>query len=349
MNKPLVSIIIVTYNQADYLATCLDSVLQNSYANFEVIVVDSNSADGSQEILQKWQKKTPQKFKLVLAKNNLGYAAGNNLAVQQAKGKYLFLLNADTQVTKHFLKPLVSKAETNLEIAACQPAVYLLKQPHKLNLTGKVAHYLGFDWLRDYQAAKLPQAGPIVSISGCGVLLRKTAFKQAHGLAANYFLYYEDSDLSWRLRLLGFKLWFVPESKIYHDYKFKPVTTNLAFQTKLFFCERNRLLTILKNYQLKTLWLLLPMIIIGEIAMMVYASLSGWGVAKLKTWPAVITQLNTLLRQRRKIQALRQVNDQQIMQKFHSRLGFIYADHLVVKYLLNPVLSAYYQLIKILV
>ena len=218
MKTPLVSCIVLTHNSAAYIKKCLEALKNISYPSVEILVVDNNSTDSTLKILSKFSNSVTIFSRDV----NDGYAGGHSFGIKKAKGYYLFLLNPDTIVTKNFLQPLVRKLQRNKMIAACQPIVYLMSSKKIINLTGKVTHFLGLDWLRDYQEVKARKSGEIISISGSGILLRKSALDQVGGFDHEYFMYYEDSDLSWRLRITGYSLWYCAESIIFHDYKFIP-------------------------------------------------------------------------------------------------------------------------------
>ncbi|MDP2860600.1 MAG: glycosyltransferase family 2 protein, partial [bacterium] len=265
-SKPLVSIIVLTYNSQRHIRPCLTALFKTKYEDFEVIVVDNASADETIEIVKKEFPKT----RLFLNKTNLGYAAGNNLAVEKTRGSLVAFINPDTTVSPGWLEPLVSAIEP-AKIAACQPKILLSKEKHLLNGTGKTTNFLGFDWLTDYQKKdKQMKVREITSFSGSAVLTKKEIFLSLSGFDEDFFMYGEDSDLSWRMRLSGFKILFTPESVVYHEYKYKPEEHIQKASKKFYLLERNRIVTLLKNYSLKTLILLLPVFLFMEVGMNIY-------------------------------------------------------------------------------
>ncbi|CAN5268911.1 glycosyltransferase family 2 protein [soil metagenome] len=340
MKNPLVSCIVLTYNSEKYIKNCLIALEKITYPNVEILLVDNLSTDSTLSIV----KKFASKIKVLANTENNGYAGGHNFGVQNAGGKYIFLLNPDTTVTPNFLQPLVEKMENDSRVAACQPLVYLSGKSHRINLSGKVTHYLGFDWLRDFEATVVRQSGEILSFSGSGVLLRSDALKKVGGLDASYFMYYEDTDLSWRLRMQGFILWYCSESVVTHDYKFIPDEKYQSLHQKLFWAERNRIYTLFKNYELSTLVLLVPIFILMELGLLVYFATKGWFGVKVKSYKSLWTARNKLKIARSHVQKLRKRNDREVIQDFKSQIDFSLFKHPVVNFILNPILFVYWKL-----
>ncbi|MEP7167011.1 MAG: glycosyltransferase family 2 protein [Candidatus Woesebacteria bacterium] len=339
MKKPLVSCIVVTYNSEKYIKKCLQVLGKVTYFPIEIIVVDNGSTDNTIPIAQK----SSSLVHVYLNSENTGYAGGHTLGISKAKGMFVFLLNPDTTVTPTFLEPLVELIEKNSRIAAVQPLVYLDKSPKKINLSGKVTHYLGFDWIRDYESTIVRSSGEILSFSGSGVLLRVQALQKVGGLDRSYFMYYEDSDLSWRLRMLGYSIYYCAESRIYHDYKFLPDEEYQAARKKLFWAERNRLYTYFKNYSARTLLILLPIFLLMESALLVYFATKGWLVVKLHTYVSIWECRKSLFDSRRRTQKQRRNSDHVLTRNFESKIEFKLFDHPFMKYVLNPILLMYWK------
>jgi GT2 family glycosyltransferase len=345
MKSPLVSIILVTHNSDEYLNQCLKSIFSITYSNFEVIIFDNNSADDTKKIVEKFSNSFSKNIISVLNKDNLGYARANNLAVELSNGEFIFIINPDTHVDKGFLEPLVSEIQKK-NVSAVQPLVYLFDKK-TINLSGKVTHFLGFDWLKDFNQTIVPIAQQIFSFSGSGILINKRDFLSINGFDEQFFMYYEDSDLSWKLNLIGKKILFTPKSVLYHDYKYIPQEKYQPLKRKLFFIERNRLQTIFKNYSFKTLLLLSPAIIFMEIGMVTFAIIDGWGFTKLKTYLSIMQNFSTLNSNRKFIQKKRSISDNIIIQNFKSRITFEKFSNPIIRYFVNPVLDLYIRIIKV--
>lgn len=343
MKQPLVTIIIVTFNSAEYLEKCLNSIEKNKYLNFEIIVIDNGSSDETINILRQFKK-----VKVFDAKENLGYAGANNLGMTKAEGNFVFFLNPDTLVDKNFLSAAMKPMIENENVAAVQPLVYLFDKK-TINLSGKVTHFLGYDWIRDYKAEKVAREGRIWSMSGSGVLVRRSTFEKVGGFDDFYFMYYEDTDLSWKFNLIGKKIVFTPRSILYHDYKYLPKEDYQPLVRKLFYIERNRLVTLLKNYSWRSLLIVLPALIITEFMILILALWQGWISTKLKTYFSILQNWSLIMEKRQKTQSLRTVNDKLISKHFQSALLFEKFKNPLVEFFVNPFLEFYWNFFKKLI
>lgn len=342
MNNPLISVIIVTYNSDEYLRDCLESLFRVTYKNLEIHIIDNNSKDKTRGIINSFRKRISHIF----LDANVGYAGANNIGIKNANGEFVFLLNPDTKVDIHIFDNLLKAFRNNANMVVGQPVVYLMKDPKRLNCTGKVTHFMGFDWVRDYKKITYPREGEIMSFSGCGVMIKKSVFTVTKAFDPNYTMYYEDSDLSWRLRLFGYKLMFVPSAIMYHDYKYIPVERYQTLKSKLFYNERNRIMTFYKNYSMRTIVLLLPSALFLEFCMVVYALSGGWFIEKIKGYISIIALRHSLQKNRVFVQKNRIVSDREITRNFMSTLNMEIYNNGAVKLFINPMLSCYWGLVK---
>ncbi len=171
------------------------------------------------------------------------------------------------------------------------------------------------------------------------------ALKKVGGLDESYFMYYEDSDLGWRLRMAGFLLWYCSASVIFHDYKFIPDEKNQSISQKLFWAERNRLYTIFKNYSVSTLILISPALFLMELALLFFFTIKGWLGVKLRTYASLWSHRSELLASRKKVQSTRVLEDRAVIEQFESKIEFSLFKNPLVSYLLNPLLFIYWKLI----
>lgn len=340
--EDLVSIIVVTFNSEKYIAECLEAIYKTRYQKFEVIVVDNKSSDNTTEIVERKFPKT----RIMKSGANLGYGGGNNLGAKEAKGKYLAIINPDIQVSKDWLSPLVTAIKSD-KTAVCQPKIMLAKNKYHFNLTSKTTHFLGFEWPADYQKRDYQmKEQEITSFSGSALLIKKEIYEESGGFDDSFFMYFEDGDLSWRSRLLGYKILFVPRSVVYHDYKYNPDENIQTSSSKFYHLERNRLLMMLKNYSFKTLILILPAAIFIELGMNFYFLSHGWGFNKFKGYLWIIRNLRPILIRRINIQKERKISDRKLSQNFKGKIEFKEFSTPLLNYCANPILGLYWNAVK---
>lgn len=345
INSPLVSIMVVTYNSQNYIKACLEKLFKTKYPKFEIIVVDNASSDKTIEII----KKKFVKVRIIQNKKNLGYAGGNNLGVKNAKGNLVAFINPDTQVLPEWLKPLVNTIQSP-RTAACQPKIMLLQDKKLICATGKISNFLGFETLSNYKDKDFSmKIKEITSFSGSAVLIKKDIYKKLGGFDDQFFMYYEDGDLSWRIRLSGYNIKMVPESVVYHEYKFQPDEEYQKEKNKFYLLERNRMLMILKNYSTKTIFMILPVLILMEMGMCYYFLRKGWWREKGKEYLWLISNLSKILNKRKINQKNRKTKEREIVQNFTGRLEFKEINNSVLKYFANPFFAYYWEFAKKLI
>ena len=255
----MISIIIVGYNSLKYLDDCLSSLFESSYKNFEVIFVDNNSKDSSMSFI----KKAFSTVEIIESKKNLGFAGGNNLGIKKAlknKSEYIFLLNPDTIIDKDCLEKLINKADDRTIL---QPLILLHENSKKTNLintTGGYLNFLGFSYCSDYRLdKKMAKEKDIAIASGAAVFIPAEILRKIGLFDESFFMYHEDVDLFWRARLFGHNIKLLPNALVWHKYSFS------KNNKKIFYVERNRLLFLYKNFELKYWILILPIFIFNEI------------------------------------------------------------------------------------
>ncbi len=232
--KPKISIIIVHYRVKKVLFNCLESISAHKpKASFEIIVVDN---DETKKIQKDLTKQFPL-VKYIKSPGNLGYAAGNNLGAKTAKGKYLFILNPDTQILPGSIDKLVKFLEKNKSVAVVAPlllnhrhkpyplqgtsiltplkGVFALSFINKLFPNNPVSKNYWSNW---QDKTKLNQPRQVDVVPGSAFLIRKSIFNKLKGFDENFFLYFEESDLGKRLTDKGYKLFILPQAKIIHHW-----------------------------------------------------------------------------------------------------------------------------------
>ncbi len=309
------SIIIVTYNSRDYLKPCLDSVLAELAAADEVIVVDNASTDGSAEFVAEQYPEVR-----LIRNENTGYAGGNNRGAEIASGDYLVFLNPDTIVMPGALSALVASLTTSQEYALSTACIVFMDRPEVINTCGNTIHYTGLTYCRGAGRPVGDYAMPaeVDAVSGAAFAIRREVFEQLGGFDERFFMYVEDTDLSLRARLAGYRCLYVPDAVVKHDYRpaYSP--------NKAFYLERNRHLMLLKNLSRRTCLQLLPGLALSEVVTGGYLLLKGpgyWGT-KLRAYRWLWQHRGTILGESQRVQILRQGNDRDVIGQMTHRLEF---------------------------
>lgn len=248
------SIIIVNWNTQDLLKQCLKSVeadLAASKLNTEILVVDNASTDNSTQMIKE------QFPGVILIENqeNVGFAAANNQAIEQSSGRYILLLNSDTEVKPRALQLLCNHLDVNPQVGAA--GSQLLNPDDTLQtscypfptLSRELWRLLHLDVLWSYGVYHMANwdvdtPREVEVIQGASLLLRRAALDQVGLLDDRYFMYTEEVDLCYRLRQGGWQLFWVPKSKVVHygGQSTKQVPTKMflcLYQSKLIFLRKH--------------------------------------------------------------------------------------------------------------
>ena len=265
--EPLVSVVVVLHDALPYLPPFVVALARQTYRNFETIIVDNASTDGSAAYIARMMPDAT----LIRLPTNGGFAAGNNAALPHCHGTYLALLNPDTEPEPTWLSALVAALEADPTIGLATAKIVLTDDRATINTCGNEVHIAGFATCRglDAPTTAYTEAEDIAAVSGAAFIIRHGLMERLGGFDESFFMYVEDTDLSWRALLLGARCRFVPASVVAHRY------TLMLGAEKMFYLERNRMQMLLKCYRVRTLFLLAPALILGECAAWAYAALQG--------------------------------------------------------------------------
>ena len=219
----MVSIIIPNYNGGDLLYNCINSIYENiSIKDFEIIVVDNGSTDNSINRV----KSNFQNVEIISSNSNLGYSGGCNLGATHASGKYLLFLNNDTEHSNEWIEKLVHFLDSNSKIAAVQPKILNIHNKKLFDYAGGAGGFIDkfcFPFVQgrifhtleeDHNQYNNPSR--IFWASGAAFMIRSNIFKTLEGFDKVYFSYMEEIDLCWRAQAMGYKIYSVPDSFVYH-------------------------------------------------------------------------------------------------------------------------------------
>jgi GT2 family glycosyltransferase len=214
-----VAIILLNWNSYEHTANCINSLSLCVSESFDIVVVDNGSQDGS---LQKLQKQFPLVFFLPQDKN-LGFAGGNNRGfefVLTRSYEYVMMLNNDVFVEPEFLFHLVNFMDFHQEVAAVQPKIFFNRDRSIVwNGGSRYASFFGWTYSSNYmqkQGSVQKKIHEVDWITGCAMFMRTSVLKEVGFLNEDFFFFYEDVDLSFRMKEAGYKLIFHPDSIVYH-------------------------------------------------------------------------------------------------------------------------------------
>jgi GT2 family glycosyltransferase len=280
-----------------------------------VLVVDNASSDGSDTIAEAAAERHDS-VRLLRSPTNRGYAGAVNLALSEARGAFVAVLNMDVVAGPGWLDPLISFLEATPDAGAVCPLIVLESDPGRINAAGQNVHVtgLGFNrWLEKSRQLAGDEPFRVSGLHGAAFLIRRDLLQSIGGWNDSGFLYHEDVELSWLLTLAGKQIYCVPASTVSHDYHLT------MFPHKLFLLERNRWSMLLANLRPWTRVPLAPLLALSELMMWGYCLLRGPSFlrAKLDSYRWISTHRERIRERRRFIDALRRRSDWGVLRRLH--------------------------------
>ena len=245
-----VAIVILNWNGQKMLAKYLPNVIEYSRQDAEIWVADNSSSDGSMHLLE---TQFPQ-VKTIVLEQNFGFAEGYNRALKQIDAEYYVLLNSDVEVSHHWLTPLIEFMDSHQQVAACQPKLLAEYDKDSFEYAGACGGFLdkyGYPFCRgrifdtvERDNGQYDDQQEILWATGACMMIRSKDYWTAGGLDGRFFAHNEEIDLCWRLRLMGRKIYCIPESEVYHVGggtlpKSNPMKTYLNFRNNLTMLYKN--------------------------------------------------------------------------------------------------------------
>jgi hypothetical protein len=306
---PEISIIIVNWNGKHFLETCLEALRQQTFRDFESILVDNGSADGSIEYVR---DQFPE-IRVMPLDSNVGFAAANNAGYAQCSGALIVLLNNDTEAHPSWLEE-IHKASTKF-LSASSFACKMMYFDDRARLDncgfGLTSAGLTMDLGRD-QLDGPAWSEPRKVFGACGgaAVYRRKMLEDVGLFDPDFFMTYEDVDLSFRGQLRGHECVFVAQAVVYHHYR----ATMAKYPAKqTFFSQRNIELVYLKNMPFSLILRSLPQRLLYELGGAVYFSKKGVGTAYFKAKVEVLKILPSILKKRRSLQTGRKISSSHLL------------------------------------
>jgi GT2 family glycosyltransferase len=332
--KILISVIVLNWNGSHYLGECLGSLLNQDYPDYEVLLVDNGSTDGSVEFVkEKFGKNT--NLRVIALKKNYGFSKGNNIGIKYAQGDYVIILNNDTKVKENFITELVKTAESDYQIGSVGCKILFKKGnvwfSQKFMNEGFIVPFF-LQTLVEERIETISNSFAInLSNSGCAVLYRKSVLDEVGLFDEDFWSNWEDWDLGYRISLAGFKSIYIPKPLVYHvgggSEGFSPERYVRIY--------RNMFLTYFKNYEDKNLLTRFP-VFLFFMAPLYHIS---WLIHRLATRPTefhrelglkyllsmekafygFLISLKIFTKKRYAVQKLRKIPDREVFSKTQLR------------------------------
>ena len=279
--KPLVSIITLNYNQAALTAEFLSSGKKLLYPHFEILICDMGSEEDPGSILNGTEYPNTR---LLLSKKNLGFAGGNNWGVRQARGEFIFIVNNDTVLTPDIIERLLQPFSQNKSIGIVCPKIKYFDDPH-------IIQYAGFRPMNPFTGrtssigdhetdnGQYDVSGITHGAHGCAMMIKKEVIEKTGLFPENFFLYYEEWDLSARIQKAGYLIWYQSEASILHK---ESMTVGKENPMKTYYLTRNRILYMRRNSNPFNLLVFAIFFILFTIPKTIIACLISGDITKLK-------------------------------------------------------------------
>ncbi len=254
----LVSIITVNFNQTELTCSLLESVRQQDYRTVEVIVVDNASSENPSRI---FQERYPE-VKFIHSAKNLGFAGGNNLALPEAVGEYLFFVNNDAEITTGSIARLVQLLESNEKAGIVSPLICYhpsaSRQPSTVNRQpSTIIQYAGMPRVNPFTGrsnmdgngqenlGQYPEAFTTGYAHGAAMMIPRRVLAEVGPMREDYFLYYEEVDWCERIHRAGYSVWVEPRALVWHK---ESMTMAALGTSKIYYMTRNRILFMQRHF-----------------------------------------------------------------------------------------------------
>ena len=242
--EPLVSLITIDFNSADYTAALIQSLKHSNYTNWELIIVDNGTNNTAKDRFKNCDQDSIFYYK---PKKNLGFAGGNNYGIEKSKGEYVFFVNNDTEITPNLIGQLVSRFGSIPRLGIVSPKI--------LFYDSEIIQYAGYtqlDWrMRNRAIGNKEKDGPLFnelsptfSAHGAAMMTTRSIIKEVGLMPEEYFLYYEEMDWCQMIKKSGYKIYVDQHSVIFHK---ESMSIGKTSQLKVYYLNRNRILYSRRN------------------------------------------------------------------------------------------------------
>jgi GT2 family glycosyltransferase len=303
-----VSAIVLNCNGKHFLGECLGSLRAQTITDFEIVLVDNGSTDGSVEYVR---HEFPE-VRVVALNDNAGFARGNNIGIRASTSEYVALINNDTKAHPRWLESLTTTLDAYPDVGFCASKILLYDQPDVIDSAGDLFYTCGVGEKRGRSEGDDERFADLIPVFGAcaaAALYRRSMLEDIGLFDEDFFAYAEDVDLSFRAQLAGHRCLFVPDAVVYHHLQ---GTSRALPAHSLCLSRRNAFYALIKNMPAGLLWRRLPYILgyyfATDLAYIVQGNLRPILKARLDN----IRHLKRTLAKRSQIQAKRRATDDYI-------------------------------------
>lgn len=305
------SVIIVTYQAEAFVGRVLDALLADPDGPDEVVVVDNASTDATVSIVDR------PGVTVVALEENVGFGGGCHAGVEVSTGSTIVFLGHDATPCNGWIRPLVD-ALGDPTVGASMPTIEDADHPGRFNTSGGHLTYFGLAWVSDAEEVipdEEPRAIEVSFPSGAAMALSRETWDRFGGFRRSLFMYHEDTDLGWRMRLSGLRIVRVPRSRVLHRYDFA------RSPQKMYWLERNRHVLLATNYRPATRLLLAPAFAVADLGVWFVALRDGFARQKLQARRDYLADRSRWIEERRNVERNRTIGDAAMLRTMDSSVS----------------------------
>lgn len=268
---PEVTIVIPNYNGKQLLENCIETLKNQTFRDFEVLVVDNGSTDGSKEV-----NADGLALRVIALQENTGFCGAVNVGIRETKTPYVILLNNDTEAEPDFVEALLAGIRGSERIFSAGAMMIDYRDRTRIDNAGD--YYTAFGWAvargKGKPVSAYQKACRVFSCCGGAVIYRTKLLREIGEFDERHFAYLEDVDMGYRARILGYENWYAPGARVYHV---GSATTGTRYnEKKVFLAARNSMYLIYKNMPFLQILLNLPLILFGIFTKLLFFVRKGF-------------------------------------------------------------------------
>jgi GT2 family glycosyltransferase len=317
--SPFVSVVLLVWNNSEYLFDCLEALQKQTYQDFEIILLDNGSSD-RRYLIGLQEKYSSLAIIIKQLDSNKGFAAGNNLGVKLAQGYWLAFLNVDAFPAPDWLDVLCQATKRYPQYKFFASRQVRASHDQLLDGAGDSYHLSGLAWRRFYNRSVQKfgkKTEEVFSVCPAAALYFRREFLRLGGFDDDYFSYFEDVDLGFRLRLSGERCLYVPDAIVHH---IGSASTGRRSDFSIYYGYRNLIWTFVKNMPFPLIWIALPLHIVTLLFFVLHLIIRGQGRVIWKAIFDAILGLPKMIEKRKMIQKNKKITTRELLKVMSTGL-----------------------------